>query len=374
MASVAGMLNLVGHYDEAGRYAEEVISLARMLGARKVEGHALTTLGSVEGLTGNLAQGIAHIRAGRELSKAESAVDDLMRSYANGAFILDRGGELREAAMEALEGLALEGRIGLHGNYGFFHTANAAGSLIRLGDWAEAERLLDFEIPRGTRAIALFNVLLQRTTLAVRQGRLEEAGALYSRWMEESRDAIDSQTVGPIHAIGAELAWWQGRLEEGLGLVLEGIQLVDGTEDWSYSLALFTVGLAILAELARELPEQIDEWRDEAGRIWDRAAPAPPQSPDIPARVAQCRAELARVEGRIAPGLWGDAAALWAAIPQPYEEAYARFRQAEALADAGSPAEAAVLLEEARTTVRRLGARPLESLIDQLATRFQLER
>ena len=32
------------------------------------------------------------------------------------------------------------------------------------------------------------------------------------------------------------------------------------------------------------------------------------------------------------------------------------------------------LMEEARTTVRRLGARPLESLIDQLATRFQLER
>ncbi len=282
-----------------------------MVGARKVEGHALTTLGSVEGVTGNLAQGIAHIRAGRELSEAESAVDDLMRSYANASVILDRGGELREAAEEALAGVELEGRLGLHGNYGFFHTANAAGSLIRLGDWAEAVRLLDFEVPPGARAISLFNVLFQRTTLAVRQGRFEEAGALYSRWKEASREVIDPQVVAPIHTVGAELALWQGRFEEGLSLVLEGIKLVEGTEDWSYSLALFTVGLAILAELARESPEDLGAWHDEAGRIWDRAAPAPPHSPDIPARVAECRAELARVEGRIAPGLWGDVAALW---------------------------------------------------------------
>ncbi len=155
--------------------------------------------------------------------------------------------------------------------------------------------------------------------------------------------------------------------------MLEGIKLVEGTEDWSYSLALFTVGLAILADLTGEQPERMAEWRDGAGRIWDLAAPAPALSPDIPAQVALCRAELGRVEGRAEPGLWADAAALWAVIPQPYEEAYARFRQAEALAEAGSPAEAAVLLDEARTTVRRLGARPLENLIDQLATRFQVE-
>ncbi len=194
MASVAGILNLMGHYEEAGRYAEEVISLARLVGARKVEGHALTTLGSVEGVTGNLAQGIAHIRAGRELSETESAVDDLMRSYANASLILDRGGKLREAAEEALAGVELEGRLGLHGNYGFFHTANAAGSLIRLGDWEEAGRLLDFEVPPGARAVAVFNVLFQRAILAVRQGRFEEAETLYSRWMEESREVIDPRS------------------------------------------------------------------------------------------------------------------------------------------------------------------------------------
>ena len=160
---------------------------------------------------------------------------------------------------------------------------------------------------------------------------------------------IDPQVVAPIHAMGEELAWWQGRLEDGLGLVLEGIKLVEGNEDWSYNLALFTVGLAILAELTKEQPDKRSEWHDEAGRIWDRAAPAPRQSPDVPAQVAQCRAELARVEGRAAPGLWGDAAALWDAIPQPYEGAYARFRLAEALADAARPVDAEGPLDEALT-------------------------
>ena len=265
VASVAGILMLAGQFDEARRHAEEAIALARMLGDRKVEGHALTTLGTIEGSTGEFETGVAHIRAGRVLAEAESAIDDLMRTYANVASTLDQGGRLREAAEEALAGVAVEELYGLHGKYGFFQTASAAGSLIRLGEWEEADRLLDFKIPKGTWAVALFSVFLQRMTLAVRRGRFEEARALHCRLVEVSRESIDPQFVAPVHAVGAELAVWEGRLEEGLAMVHEGITMVEGTLDWYYSIVLYPVGLAILAELVIAAPQRAGEWRRRRG-------------------------------------------------------------------------------------------------------------
>ena len=56
---------------------------------------------------------------------------------------------------------------------------------------------------------------------------------------------------------------------------------------------------------------------------------------DFPAQLAQTEAELTRAEGAANPSAWEKASTLWQALRQPYDAAYCRFRQGEALLASG---------------------------------------
>ena len=91
--------------------------------------------------------------------------------------------------------------------------------------------------------------------------------------------------------------------------------------------------------------------------------------------MASAEAEGSRLIGR------SDAAAVASRLPvaaktlgQPWETAYARFRQAEAiLAARGSKQEALPLLREAHRTASELRARPLVQQIERLARRGRID-
>ena len=104
-------------------------------------------------------------------------------------------------------------------------------------------------------------------------------------------------------------------------------------------------------------------------RLHDEAALAPCGV----ASLAVADAELARARGAGAAPAWIRAASLWAELDAPYQLAYARWRQAEALLAAGGRRRSAArALQEADVIARQLGAAPLLHEIGRLARRARL--
>ena len=85
-----------------------------------------------------------------------------------------------------------------------------------------------------------------------------------------------------------------------------------------------------------------------------------------------CVAEQSRLSGSD-PSLWAEAVRLWDASGEPYEAAYCRWRQAEALLERRTGRrEAADCLHAAWQTSSRIGAIPLRTHIEQLAQRARI--
>jgi len=79
-----------------------------------------------------------------------------------------------------------------------------------------------------------------------------------------------------------------------------------------------------------------------------------------------------RIEGRHEPAMWAYTADEWARFPQPYESAYARWRQAEAHLCRNEREAAARVLREAFSLAAALGAIPLREGIEALARRARV--
>lgn len=61
---------------------------------------------------------------------------------------------------------------------------------------------------------------------------------------------------------------------------------------------------------------------------------------------------------------------MWDAIPQPYDAAYCRFRQGEALIESGRDDDGRALLDQAAEVADRLGAIPLRRMIQAAERRI----
>jgi DNA-binding CsgD family transcriptional regulator len=87
---------------------------------------------------------------------------------------------------------------------------------------------------------------------------------------------------------------------------------------------------------------------------------------------ALAHAERARLDDGDDPDGWLAAARRFDDLGIVFPAAYARFRAGETLLRAGDRAAADAALQEAAAVARRLGAKPLLGLIEQLATRGRL--
>jgi DNA-binding CsgD family transcriptional regulator len=97
-------------------------------------------------------------------------------------------------------------------------------------------------------------------------------------------------------------------------------------------------------------------------------------APDAAAFAVVCDAEYARIDGCSDPELWAAAVACWEGLGQPYDAAYAHWREAEALlAGHESRKRAGTTLNRAHQVAVQLGAAPLLTEIEDLATRGRIE-
>jgi DNA-binding CsgD family transcriptional regulator/tetratricopeptide (TPR) repeat protein len=335
--------------------------VARQVGARAVEGHALTTLGTSLGLLGHLEEGIAHLEQGRRIARELVNVDDLGRSHGNLATVLDMAGRSADAAEVFLAGADMVHQFGALGRYGPSLLPDAANSLLSLGRREEAERLLDqvFDLdlrPPGLR----IRPLTVRGTLRVRTGDLAGARADLQTVLDEVPARPDPQNATPVLVGLAEAALWDGRPADARAVVADGLELLAGADEPYWPTELCRTGMAVAATLAEQA-------RDRHAEAEERAALQQ-------ANLRTIEAEWSRAAGPSDPERWAASARAWEALGYPWQAGYARWCQAEALLAQGAPrSDAAVALARARTLADRLGARLLVAEIDSLGRRARLE-
>jgi DNA-binding CsgD family transcriptional regulator/tetratricopeptide (TPR) repeat protein len=385
LAAHGQLLMLLDHNAEAMARCQEAVAVARKVGARAVEGHALTTLGTSLCILGHLEEGVADLEQGRRIAREMVNVDDLGRSHANLATVLDMAGRSAEAAEVFLAGADVAGQFGALGRYGPSLLPDAANSLLSLGRREEAERLLDQVFDLDLRSPGLWiRPLTVRGTLRLRTGDLAGAEADLRRVLDQAPAPLDPQSAVPVLAGLAEAALWDGRLAEARAAIADGLGVLATSDEpyWVTELCRAAAAVeATAAEQARARQDGVAERvaRERAAAVLERAraavtAPEVVPTPAVEANRRAIEAEWSRAAGPSDPERWAAAALAWLALGYPWPAGYARWRQAEALLARGAPrAAAGAALAEARALAEGLGARLLTAEIDALARRARIE-
>jgi DNA-binding CsgD family transcriptional regulator/tetratricopeptide (TPR) repeat protein len=387
LAAHAQGLLMAGRGREAGLRAEHALAVARAVGARSAEAHALDMLGSCMASMGEVETGIAYLIEARRLAEQVGSGHDLVRASLNLGVVLSSVGRVGESLEVWGEGYQVARRYGIQrGMMGSVVVVNLADMLFQLGRWEEVDRLLGQALEYETAAAFRLHRVKGRLELA--RGRFTAARDELELALQRSPSTLER--FRPVLWL-AELAIWQGRHEDAHALLAQarsswaGANFTDDYHRWQIVLqyALELRLEADCAELARARhePAGVDEARRQAGGVIGelrRMTTGRGQAKHtlfvlVHCYPALCEAEFSRVEGRSDSDRWRTVAALWDEFPCPYEAAYARYRQAEALlAGRMSRQKAETVLRAAHQTTVELGAGPLRREIALLAQRARL--
>jgi DNA-binding CsgD family transcriptional regulator/tetratricopeptide (TPR) repeat protein len=391
LGAYAQMLRLVGRIREAAEQSEEALAVARLVGARAEEAHALDLLGCCLADMGEVATGIASLVEARRIAEEVVYPQGIVRACLNLGSLLGRLGRLEESWDVTHRGYAAARRFGIQRALGSFLAANMAMHLIDTGHWEEADHLLN----EGLQEEAAAGFRLHRA-----KGQLETARGNFAaarEHLELARHASPSaaERIGPLLAL-AELAIWQGRHDDAraslaqAGRWFDTLKANSGRDNglpWWEIVICYAHGLRLEADcaelarahrsaaavdLARRRAEPLIAGVREMTDEREHVTYAPYGL--VPHYAAVSEAEFSRLEGRSDPELWRAAAMLWERLPLPYQAAYARFREAEALLTRHGPrSRIEQAIRAADQTADRLGAAPLRREIALLARRGRLQ-
>jgi DNA-binding winged helix-turn-helix (wHTH) protein/DNA-binding CsgD family transcriptional regulator/tetratricopeptide (TPR) repeat protein len=385
LAAHGQLLMLLSRHSQAQDWGEEAVAVARQVGARAEEGHALTTLGTSLSVLGHLEAGIASLEEGRRIAEELGNVDDLLRAHCNLATVLESSGRASEGVEVYLAGIALARRLGALGGYGTNLFPDAAIALLSLGRREEAERLLAEAFDLDLRSpVHRLRPLTARGLLRLLDGDLAGAQADFRQVLDESPGPLDPQNAIPVFSCLAEVAIWDGRLPDARAAVAEGLAIL-ATCDWPSPITEFCrTGMAVAAALAEQARARHADKEEQAAHelaagLIDRAraaiaAPNVLRTPAMEANLLTADAEWSRVTGPSDPERWARSAQAWEALSFPSPAGYARWRQAEALLAQGASRDVAgAALARAWTLASGLGARVLTAEIDALGRRARIE-
>jgi DNA-binding NarL/FixJ family response regulator len=360
--------------EESLPVAEEALAIARAVGARQAEGHALNTLGVDLGELGERERGIEHLRAALQLALELDAPDDIGSAYVNLGDQIDQAGRIEEAAELGIEGIAACELAGVGRLAGAFVASEVALRLIRLGRYERAERLVAEALELNPTGIAEAGLRQARAQLLVERGDPGAAQPELELIREIIERANDPQWIGPFAAAEVELALWRGDPDEAARIAERTLSMLGETVVMvSMTTPLHAHALRAEADRreqarARSEPEQpgrAAELRDRLEGLLDSSP-----GPEVEAWVALGRAETERADGAAAASAFGKAADLFAELEIPFRTAYARLREVEAaLAEGARGRDVADRLGEARALASDIGAPLLLAEIEGLARR-----
>ncbi|MEV0879189.1 AAA family ATPase [Micromonospora echinofusca] len=377
-AHLAELLLHLGRYADAGRRAREALELAAEVpGSTSEVVLASAALGFSEAYLEDPHAGLAVMRRALETAERAGRPEDVACAYLHLAELLTGPlNVLEEGVVVARRGAERVAELGLGRTYETRLLAIATNGLFRVGQWAEAEKVVAAALrhrPSGADAVEL---LLARCRLSVGYGDIEAA--------DRDLDAVATVLAGggarhviPLLTLRAGLAMWQGRHDLARQAVQRGLT-ESRSDDVGILAALVWHGLRAEAEAhaSRAVPvdptalRRLREVADRVARKSEYAAR--PVRDVVDGFLALCAAEVSRLDSSD-PELWARSVAQWDRRHHPYPAAYSRLRQAEALlARRKRSATAAKLLRQAYEVAQGLGAVPLTSEIRTLAGRARV--
>ncbi|GLW32605.1 helix-turn-helix transcriptional regulator [Actinoplanes regularis] len=376
-AFLAELLLHLGRYADANQYARDALELAAINGSTADLVRASAALGFSAAFREDPDAGLAVIRQAVEIAERSGHPDDLGVAYLHLAELLTGPlNSIEEGVLVARRGADRLASRGVGRTYQTRLLAIAGNGLFRIGQWAEADSVLEEAMrhrPSGADAVEL---LLARSRLWVGFGEVGNA----RRDLDAAATLLaggGARHVLPMLTLRAGLAMWQKEHATARAAVQRGL-----TETRSDDLVLLGVlawhGLRAEAE-ARAAGSTVDpgalrRLKTVVARLETGAGNAAPEvRAVIDGYLYLCAAELSRVEDRQDPEPWARAAAIWDRREQPYPAAYSRLRHAEvALARRARRTAAVAGLRQAYATAIAMGARPLANEIKGVAQRFRV--
>ncbi|MGX6605524.1 helix-turn-helix transcriptional regulator [Micromonosporaceae bacterium Da 78-11] len=376
-AYLAELLVQLARYADANTRAREALDQAEVNGSTADLVRASAALGFSAAFREDPDVGLAVIRHAVEIAERSGHPDDIGCAYLHLAELLAGPlNNVEEGVLVARRGAERLASLGVGRTYQTRLLAVAGNGLFRIGQWAEADAVLEAAMrhrPSGADAVEL---LLARCRMWVGFGDVQAA--------HRDLDAVATMLAGggarhvlPMLTLRAGLAMWQRRHAEARAAVQRGL-----TETRSDDLVLLGVlawhGLRAEAEAhadgepvdqaaIRRLKVVVDRMTQGVGNA------AIPVRAVVDGYLDLCAAEISRLEDRHDPEPWIRAATAWDRRRQPYPAAYARLRQAEAaLHRKTRRAAATAALRQAYGTAITMGARPFAAEIVAVAQRFRV--
>lgn len=363
----AAALAPTGRYTEARAVAFEAIDVARRAGATAEKCRALLNAGSVTGRLGDRKHGLKLITEAETIARRHNLAVEIMRVHLHRGRVLQSYAAWEEARETYGQAAAEAPKFGMARRYLWRFRVLAARMLFWLGRWDDAAGVLREAREQHWGARAMLPALLVAT------GQWDAA----TSWFEQPHSRWRSDGVGVLQQpeTRVELATWLGDYEEAMEQCIQGLELVEGSEEPLPAARLCVAGLRVHANHA-ETADGLVKASASATHLRDRlkalAAERPPRTDgwgrELHALAATGDAEFSRLTGSNS-SLWRTAAAAWTSLSMPYPATYAHFRHGQALLTTPKErADAAKLLHAAHSTARELGATPLADLIERSAT------
>jgi DNA-binding CsgD family transcriptional regulator len=325
------------------------------------------------------------LRQALPLSETAGSFDDLHSVYHNLSVVLGmEAGRPHEALQVLRRGLERMRELGLElALPSRTLRSELAWLLWGLGRWQEAEELVSEDLIRGLPPAWALHLRLLAGRLHLARGDFDlarEQGQTAARMVEQQLNDPMSHVF--LQRYLAELATWQGNYPAARSAVANALQHLADSEEHTVAASLCCTGLRAAADAAqrahdrRANPSEMADIHATGQQLLTHArrslARLGGNLSDARAHAAACEAEFTRLESRPDPQPWAALAASWDALSRPYEAAYARWRQAEALLTTKAPKPAASVLRQAHQAVSELDARPLRHEIERLARRARI--
>jgi DNA-binding CsgD family transcriptional regulator/tetratricopeptide (TPR) repeat protein len=271
---------LAADLEEALSWSERALELARALGDRDVEIHALNNAGAALSMSEDYLVGVTRLQQSLDLAIAADAHEHAARAFTNLSSTAVMGRRFSEADRHLRTGIAYCVERDLD-SWAQYMSAWQARSLAEQGHLAAAgevaQRLLSHPHVADVVRIPATVVAAQ---VALRRG--EDAAALLAEARTLASRTHESQRLVPAAATAAEAAWLAGRLDEvPLAVDLAWETAVRRPEAWDLGELAWWLAVAgaprdaplPVAEpfalmLAGRWSEAADRWADLGCPVW----------------------------------------------------------------------------------------------------------
>ncbi len=243
---------LAGRVTDTLDWGGRALALARSIGDRDVECHALNNVGTTLLGGSDPVAGVARLHQSLDIALTDDLHEHAARAYTNLGAGHARGWSLAEAEAELTAGIAYCSEHDLD-SWVWYMSAWLATVRLEQGRYASAASLAGSVTRRpATPSVSRIPALVVAATVAVREGR-PGVGDLLDRAHDLALGTGETQRILPVALARAEAAWTAGDLATAATELAVLDDVADGLEPWDGAVRHWWAGL-----VGADVPTPVD--------------------------------------------------------------------------------------------------------------------